>query len=448
MRNQKILQIILLLSFIFLLNLSVSAMDEIHEMESVPAPEALELNVQGAILIDADTGEALYRYQDTQKLYPASTTKLMTCYLTLKYGYLDDYVTLPAGIREGLTESSSTANLIPGEVVTVRQLLQCLMIVSANEAANALAYYVSGSIEDFVALMNEEALALGCENTHFTNPNGLHDEDHYTCAADLARIAQAAVAYEAVYYLCSTPEVTIPETNLSEERTLKTTNYLLEGTDFPDYYYPGAFGLKTGYTTPAGYCLVSAATREGRTLIGVVMGAEKEDTPDGERIGSFTETEKLLDWGFANYQEARNYQSYLDLMARTEEPQAQEPPEEDSEDTEPQEDTDAPEAPEEPELQDFSLESSALELSPQPTETPEPVLPEPVILEPEPVPEPSPAHAYPAAALILNFSSRLGVPAETLVIGILIGIAGLLLILILLFIHLIRKSRRNRRYRR
>ena len=185
----------------------------------------------------------------------------MTCYLALQYLDVNAYVTIPDGIHSGMSAGASTANLKAGEELTVYQLLQCLMIVSANEAANAVAILVSSSVPDFVDLMNQEAEALGCTNTHFANTNGLHDEDHYTCARDLAIITRAAMAYDDFLTICGTAQVEIPATNLSDARTLDTTNYFLSGSTHPEYAYEGAYGVKTGFTTPAGYCLVAGVVK-------------------------------------------------------------------------------------------------------------------------------------------------------------------------------------------
>ena len=213
---------------------------------------------------------------------------------------------------EGVTEGASTAYLQAGEQMTVYELLECLMIVSANEAANAVAILVSGSIADFVNLMNQEAESLGCTGTHFANTNGLHDENHYTTAADMAKIAAAAMESDTFRSICSTAQVTIPATNLSGERTLSTTNYMLPGSANPGYTYEGTIGIKTGFTTPAGCCLVAACTKDGRTLLSVVFGAQKTYDENGvEQVGSFPQTQALMDWGFTNYETITAYQAAL-----------------------------------------------------------------------------------------------------------------------------------------
>ena len=289
------------------------ASDTLTGLDTVPPPPELTLEAGAAILMDADTGEVLFRRNDQETMYPASTTKIMTCYLALQQLDPNSQVTIPQGIDQGIDDGASTVGLKPGEVLTVYELLECLMVASANEAANAAAILVSGTIQDFVALMNQTAKELGCQNTNFVNPNGLHEEAHYTTASDLALIAQAAMQDETFRRLCSTVHVEIPATNLSEARSLDTTNYLLPGSDFPAFDYEGALGIKTGFTTPAGCCLAAAAQRDGHTLISVVLDAPRETLDDGVNVsGAFTQTTKLLNWGFSNYDQAIPYQAWLD----------------------------------------------------------------------------------------------------------------------------------------
>ncbi len=317
MRKCKFFCLILLALMLQSWVLPAFSSDTLTELDTVPPPPELELEAGAVILVDADTGEALYRLNDQETMYPASTTKIMTCYLALQSLDPDKEITIPDGIDEGIEDGVSTANLKSGEVLTVYQLLECLMVASANEAANAVAILVSGSIQDFVALMNQTAQELGCQNTHFVNPNGLHDGDHYTTASDLSLIAQAAMENSTFRRLCGTVRTEIPATNRSESRSLSTTNYLLPGSNYPGYGYEGALGIKTGFTTPAGYCLVAAAEKNGHTLISVVLDAPKETGDNGENVsGAFTQTAKLFDWGFANYDAAIPYQAWLDQQPK------------------------------------------------------------------------------------------------------------------------------------
>lgn len=178
-------------------------------------------------------------------------------------------------------------------------LMRYMLVASGNDAANAFAIHISGSVDDFVDLMNSTARRLGCTNTHFTNPHGLHDEDHYTSARDLLLIAKAAMENESIAKIVSEDEVTLPVTNKHDRTTTKySTNYLLSKKATGDYYYEGAVGIKTGTTTPAGLCLVAACVKGDYTYYSVVMGASKEENG---RNGQFDETIKLFDYGAENF---------------------------------------------------------------------------------------------------------------------------------------------------
>lgn len=416
MKKYKIFAVFLLISILLSTLCPVFATDNLNESDQIPTPPALPLEAKGAILLDANTGDTLFTQNPDEILYPASTTKIMTAYLTMKYGNPDDYITIPEGIYEGIPAGASSADLKAGEEMYVYEILQCLMIVSANEAANALACYISGSVTDFVSLMNEEATALGCENTHFVNANGLHDENHYTTARDLSKIALAAMEYDRLTEICASTSAVIPATNVSEERTLSTTNYLLSGSDFPAYGYSGAYGLKTGFTTPAGYCLVSCAYWEGMNLLSVVLGASKSETDLETPVGSFTESRKLLDWGFYNYETALTYQKYLET-----EPE----PEPSPSPTPTPTPSPSPSPPPSP--------------TPSPTPTPTPTAtPTPV---PSQAPVPSPSSTAKAASpetLIRSAADTLGVSAQVLLFSV-IGIAlFLLIVVIIVFIRILK----------
>jgi D-alanyl-D-alanine carboxypeptidase (penicillin-binding protein 5/6) len=264
-----------------------------------------EPNCGAAIVVDGDYGDILYEYNAHEKMYPASITKVMTSLLVMEAISngklsLDQSITASASAVD-LPEGSSTANpaIQEGEILTVEELLYCDLVTSANEACNILAEAVGGTVDNFVTMMNAKAKELGMTGTHFANPNGLHDEDHYTTAYDISLMARAAMEYETFRTIVSTDRHTVPATNLNGERNLNTTNYLLSGNIIPGYTYSKAIGIKTGFTTPAGYCLASAAVDDdGRTFYCVVLGAEMVD---GQRY-SFSESKRLLEWAFDNYQ--------------------------------------------------------------------------------------------------------------------------------------------------
>ncbi len=265
---------------------------------------SITVDAKAALLIDADSGAVLLSQNADEQLYPASLTKVMTCLIALERGNLEDEITVSENaVTEGLSIYGSSADLLAGEVLTLEQLLYCMMVASANEACNVVAEYISGSISDFVELMNRKAAELGCENTHFANPHGLHDDNHYTTANDLLKITQAAMEYETFNEICSTASKEIAPTNMYGTRYLMTTNYLLSEQKQAGYYYEYARGIKTGHTTPAGLCLISTAEKDGITLISVVMGAEIVYNDDGTSTQMhFVETKRMFEWGFDNFQ--------------------------------------------------------------------------------------------------------------------------------------------------
>lgn len=266
-----------------------------------------DVAAKAALLVDPDTDEILYARNIHEKLYPASLTKVMTALLVLEAvddGTLamDTVLTASEEAIANLPDDGSNAGIKVGEELTVEQLLHCILVVSANEACDILAEGVSGSIDAFVEKMNQRARELGCENTHFTNTNGLQNIDHYTTAWDLSLIAREARTHERFMRICGTKSVEIPATNLSPKRTYYTTNYLISTARNAGYLYSGANGIKTGFTSDAGNCLIASATRDDRSLLCVVLGAERVTLEDGSiQVQSFSETIKLLDYGFDSF---------------------------------------------------------------------------------------------------------------------------------------------------
>ncbi|MEG1593462.1 MAG: serine hydrolase, partial [Oscillibacter sp.] len=189
------------------------------ETPDPPKVEDPQIRAKGALLVDLNTGLPVYAKGEHQELYPASLTKIMTALLVLEAVdsgklALDQMVTASASALEGLAADGSSAGIKVGETMSVENLLYCMLIVSANEACDILAEAVSGSVDAFVTAMNAKAKALGCENTHFVNPNGLHDSRHYTSAWDLYLITKAAMEHEEFMKICDTADVVLPATNL------------------------------------------------------------------------------------------------------------------------------------------------------------------------------------------------------------------------------------------
>ena len=301
MKAKRFLSVFLL--FVLLVSLTATPF---AAAEEPTLPEDPDIQAKAALLVDANTGAIVYAKNEHQELYPASLTKIMTALLVVEaidkgQLSLDQEVTAPSTI-ESLDTDGSTANIKPGEIMTVEQLLYCMLVVSANEACVILAEAVSGSVDAFVDQMNEKAQALGCENTHFVNPTGLHDSQHYTSAWDLYLITKEALTHKDFVRISDTGDITLPATNLHEARTLHTTNYLISVWRSRGYINKNAHGIKTGSTSEAGHCLVSSAAKGSLSFISVVLGCDRLTLEDGEiRTMSFYETNRLFQWGFDNF---------------------------------------------------------------------------------------------------------------------------------------------------
>jgi len=262
-----------------------------------------------AVLLDANYGEILYDKNAHEKAYPASMTKVMTALLILEAiedGTLsaDTMITAGETTYQGLSGNFSTANIKVGEVLPVEELLYCLMLPSANEAGNILATALDGSVEAFAEHMNRRAGELGAKGTHFVNPHGLHNVDHYTTAYDIALFMNEALKHGLFRTLIATASHTVPETNLSKERFFYNTNGLISNLYYAGYVYDKCIGGKTGTTDEAGRCLVSAAEDGDTLLISVIIGSGPIEVEGYEkpRQGQFTESTKLLKYGFENFE--------------------------------------------------------------------------------------------------------------------------------------------------
>lgn len=250
---------------------------------------------EAAILMDNNTGKILYSKNENKKMYPASTTKIVTAILTLENCNLDEVVTVSYDAAMSIPEGYSSAYLQIGEQLTVEQLLQLLLIHSANDAANVLAEYVGGSVESFVSMMNTKVNELGLSNTHFTNTYGMHNDNHYTTAQDLAIIMKYCMKNEDFRKLAGSASCAIPATNKFGTRSYTSTNELIIPNS--SNYYPYLTAGKTGYTSQAGDCLVSCSYKDDLELICVVLGGK---TVDGIST-RFSETKTLYEYGYNNY---------------------------------------------------------------------------------------------------------------------------------------------------
>ena len=248
----------------------------------VSAANAPDISAKCAVLIDAESGVVLYGKNERERRGMASTTKIMTALVALENAALSDWVTVSP---EACGIEGSSVYLFPEEQITMESLLYALMLQSANDAAEAIAYAISGSVADFVVLMNEKARELGLADTHFDNPHGLDGATHYTTAFELAKITAEALKNETFRQIVGTEKKAIPLHNGEATRLLVNHNRLLRD-------YDDVIGVKTGYTRACGRTLVSAAEQNGVTLICVTLD-------DGN---DWVDHRALLDYGFSLYE--------------------------------------------------------------------------------------------------------------------------------------------------
>ncbi len=270
--------------------------------ESTPQPSALEGTVfagsakiaapavaaEGAVLLNANTGQIIFEKNARTPFYPASITKVMTALLTVENCNLSDVVTFSRTATTNLESGAVTISLTEGDQLTVKDSLYALLLKSANEVANGLAEHMAGTIDNFANMMNVRAAQLGCTGTHFANPNGLNNAAHLTTPYDMALIARAAYANPIISQISTTTAYQMPATKLGAAKTITMGHKMLYPTD--SRYYPGMVGGKTGYTSKAGNTLVTCVEQNGVRLVVVVMKASGTH---------YTDTKALLDYGFA-----------------------------------------------------------------------------------------------------------------------------------------------------
>lgn len=267
-------------------------------------PEPPTVSASSWIVYDHDADIVLGSHNPRERRAMASTTKMMTALLAIERGDL----AAPVVVSERATAVGEAAvGLVAGETVPLGLLVSALVARSGNDAATAVAEHIGGSVEGFVALMNERAASLGLVDTHFANPHGLDGENHYSSAADLLTLALEVMAHPEYREWARLKEAPFPDAPDGTRRTIVTTNLMLDT-------YPGTIGVKTGWTGKAGLVFVAAAARHGHTIYVVVMGSQ------GER-GHFEDTRRLFDWAFAHY-------APLQLLAVQPTVEAEQPPEE------------------------------------------------------------------------------------------------------------------------
>ena len=255
------------------------------------------------ILMEAKTGTVIYEKNAYEKKYPASTTKIMTAILALENCELTDIATANYEALFTVPIGYANANIQVGEELTINQLLHVLLIHSANEAANILAEHIAGSVTSFATMMNAKATELGCLNTNFVNPNGIHNENHYSTAYDLALMGRYAMQNETFRKLVTTTFYTLPATNkyATNDRVFGLTNDLIkkDTSDRVDnYYYEYATGIKTGYTDAAKSCIVASAKKNDIEYIVVILGAQ---TTENGLSARYLDCKNLFNYAFENY---------------------------------------------------------------------------------------------------------------------------------------------------
>ena len=285
MKYKKYITIPIFLITIFILCINIFATSTFASSEPV-------ISSGSAILIENSTSKVLFQKDSDIRLEPASITKIMTAILTIENGNLNDVVYVAAEAVSSLPAGYSVADLKPNEQLTVDQLLQLLMVHSANDAANALAFYVDGSIEAFANRMNQKLDELGLHDSHFVNPSGIHNNNHYSTAHDIALLMQYCAKNSTFRKYSGLKSCTIPATNLSAERAFDNTNTML--LDNSSDYYPYITCTKTGFTSQAKYCLVSVAKKDDMECICVILSADSAST-------RLAETKSLFEYGFSHF---------------------------------------------------------------------------------------------------------------------------------------------------
>ncbi len=285
-------------------------------LSSSAQAELTSVNVASdhALLIDADTGAVLYEKSAQQQAFPASTTKIMTAILVIENTTdFNELITVGKEV-DAFGPQNSRMLIQTGEQLRVIDLLYGTMLLSGNDAAATLAIHVGGSIEGFADMMNAKAAELGMNDTHYTNPHGLHNKDHYTTAADMAKLTQYAMQNDMFRQIVATPSYQTPPTNKHENGFLiNTTNRFISRAEKNlSYNWKPVTGVKTGQTSAAGGCLVASASKDGVNLISVVLGDRSKNS-----VNRWTETRALLEEGFNNYKRIPLSDLHFEEQAKT-----------------------------------------------------------------------------------------------------------------------------------
>lgn len=285
---------------------TLSVTNGCHSVDaSMPLSEEKKLTetAKAAILYELNSGTLLYARNPDEKIYPTSMVKIMTTLVALENGDLGEVVTVTRSVLNQVPIGILGADLKVGEEITLRDLLYANMVASATDASVVAAAYVGGSIEGFLQMMNEKAAELGCKGTNYSNVHGLHNEQTYTTARDIARITEAALENEIFREMFCAAEYTMAATNKHGERTITTTNNMMNPKN-SKYYDKRVTGGKTGATDQGGRCLTLTAEKDGMNLLCIVMGAQPTVAANGSLSahGSFEESKVLIDYAFSNFE--------------------------------------------------------------------------------------------------------------------------------------------------
>ena len=261
----------------------------------VYATNDLNVDAKASLIIEENSGKVIHEENSNIQNYPASVTKILTAILTLENCELTETVTVSKTAISNIPSGYVIAPLFVGEQMSVEDLLYALMLKSANDAAYVLAEHVGGSVEGFSEMMNKKAEELGCKNSHFVNPNGIHNSNHYTTAYDMYLIAKYAMKNEEFVKIVSTYQHTLSATNKysKNDRIMKNTNSFVNPSS--RYYDENVKGIKTGTTLQAGNCLITSTSKNGFDVITVVLGAKTSES-------KFSETKKMFNYVFDNYE--------------------------------------------------------------------------------------------------------------------------------------------------
>ena len=284
---------------------SVTVADNVPSISSIKSKDVIwpsfsgDLHSQNAILIDANSHCLLYDKGADQKIYPASITKILTALVVMEYvSSLDDiFVFSASSITQDIDRDSTTIGAIYGDRLTIKEGLYCLLLASANDVANALAEHIAGNNKDFALLMNNLAKKIGCTNSNFTNPTGMHDENHYTTCSDLAKIVSYALQYELFTQITSA--ISYRHAPIRKYKDPENSNNVVYNSDkmlatTNPYYIKGIISGKTGHTSVAGYNLSTVVRQNNTTLIAITCGAAKINQ-------RYADTKQMLTWAFRNF---------------------------------------------------------------------------------------------------------------------------------------------------